>query len=276
MKFCYADESGHGSEPVIVLAGVIVDAQRMHVTKEDWDDLIRDLTEISGGRVAELKAGNLYRGNDYWRAWDSGERTALIEDIIGWMTDRHHRVTFSAVTKAALSEFKNGGGDLGGIEAASEWTVAATHLVLTIQKEHQREPRNKGKTVLVFDNAREADEFLDVLGNPPSVTDSFYARGNKQRPLDQIVDVPYFADSKRVGLLQVADLFAYLIRLYAELADGMLPEKFDGETARLDQWIRDMRKVLLHDSARWPQNSKDSCVQFYRTLAPPSLLRIAT
>ena len=32
MKFCYADESGHGAE-ILVVAGVIVDATRMQRTK---------------------------------------------------------------------------------------------------------------------------------------------------------------------------------------------------------------------------------------------------
>jgi len=276
MKFCYVDESGRGSAPVIVLAGVVVDAQRMHVTKDDWDELIRDLNEISGGKVAELKAGHLYRGNDYWREWDAGERTALIEDIIRWMKARHHAVTFGAVVKQKLTEFRKNWEFDPALETASEWTVAALHLVLTIQKRYQREERNKGKTVFVFDHAREADELLNILGSPPSWTDGFYERGKKQRSLDQVIDVPYFADSKRVGLLQVADLFAYLLRLYAELADDMTPEKFDGETKRLEQWIGDLAEVLLPDAARWPKNSKDPCVQFYRELAPPSLLRVAS
>jgi len=275
VKFCYVDESGHGAEPLIVLAGVVVDAQRMHVTKDDWDELIRELTEISGGKVAELKAGHLYRGNDYWREWDAGERTALIEDIIRWMKDRNHGVTFGAVVKQKLTEFRKNWEFDPALETASEWAVAALHLVLTIQKRHQREQRNKGKTVFVFDHAREAEEFLGLLMQPPAATDGFYERGKKQRPLDQVIDVPYFADSKHVGLLQVADLFAYLLRLYAELADGFVREKFAGETKRLEQWISDLAKVLLPDASRWPKNSKDPCVQFYRELAPSSLLRVA-
>ena len=40
MKFCYLDESGMGSEPIFVLAGIVVDATRMHITKAAWNDLI--------------------------------------------------------------------------------------------------------------------------------------------------------------------------------------------------------------------------------------------
>ena len=105
MKFCYADESGYGSEYVVVV-GVIVDALRMRRTKDDWRVLIEELDVTSGGRISELKGGSLYRGNDYWRRWDGGERTRLIEQIIQWMVDRKHSVTFGAVSKSRLSAFR--------------------------------------------------------------------------------------------------------------------------------------------------------------------------
>lgn len=34
MKFCYVDESGTGDEPYAVMVGIVVDTQRMHVTKQ--------------------------------------------------------------------------------------------------------------------------------------------------------------------------------------------------------------------------------------------------
>lgn len=46
MKFAYIDESGTGNEPFAVMAGVIVDAQRMRPTKDDWSDLLIDLSDI--------------------------------------------------------------------------------------------------------------------------------------------------------------------------------------------------------------------------------------
>ena len=69
MKFCYADESGHGAK-ITVVVGVIVDSLRMHRTKSDWNDLIADwnrLAKKSGDaksrRIFELKGRELYRGN---------------------------------------------------------------------------------------------------------------------------------------------------------------------------------------------------------------------
>ena len=98
MKFCYADESGHGAE-ILVVAGVIVDATRMQPTKAAWNRLLAKLDEISSGRVFEVKGRELYRGNAFWRTFDGGERTRLIDQIIKWMIERKHDVTFSAVSR---------------------------------------------------------------------------------------------------------------------------------------------------------------------------------
>ena len=40
MKFCYLDESGVGNEPVLVMARVNVDVQRMHQTKIVMSDFL--------------------------------------------------------------------------------------------------------------------------------------------------------------------------------------------------------------------------------------------
>ena len=149
------------------------------------------------------------------------------------------------------------------------------HLVLGIQKQYQRERSNKGNTIFVFDDIRSKDELTDLILEPPAETAEFYKRGKKQEPLDQVIDVPYFADSKHVGLIQLADLFAFLICLYAELEEGVKKEKFEGESARLTGWLADMRPFLLKDAARWPATAKDPCTRFFRAAAPPSLLRIA-
>jgi len=54
MKICYFDESGTGQEPVAVVIGIVVDTQRMHVTKEHWASLLADLSAIAGKPLQEL------------------------------------------------------------------------------------------------------------------------------------------------------------------------------------------------------------------------------
>ena len=274
MKFCYADESGVGGE-LMVVVGIIVDAARMHRTKADWDDLLDQLDKESQGRVAEIKGRELYRGNSHWRDLDGGERSSLIEAIISWMVERRHDVTFGAVSSSALKAVPDHARP-DGLERASNWTIAAMHLLLGVQKHHQKQKNNKGKTVVVFDNAVSQDELTRLVLEPPPVTGGFYNIARGQEHLDQIIDVPYFADSQHAVLIQAADIFAFLLRLYAELNEGITEEKFPGELDRLKKWVSQMSPVLLPDSARWSKSAKDPCTGFFRSIAPRSLVKIKT
>lgn len=272
MKFCYADESGHLGE-ITVIVGVIVDAMRMRKTKSDWEKFLSELEGRFPGREIEIKGRQLYRGNAFWREWDAGERSSLIEEIIQWMIERRHRVTYGAVVKAKLSSARKHA-QPKGFEDASEWSVAAIHLILQIQKEYQKERQNKGNTVFVFDHVSEREELLGIIQNPPCATEEFYRKAKKDPPLDQLIDVPYFADSRHAILIQVADLFAYILHLHAEISEGIMPQKFDGELDRLEMWIKGMGPLLLPDSTRWPKSTKDPFTLFLRSIAPDSLLSV--
>jgi hypothetical protein len=46
--------------------------------------------------------------------------------------------------------------------------------------------------------------FTDLIDNPPPWSDAYYDRGTKQDQLDQVIDVPYFGDSREVPLIQLA------------------------------------------------------------------------
>lgn len=62
MKFCYCDESGMGEEPIATMVGVVVDADRMHLTKSEWARLLRYLSRETGRTVTELHMRDLYQG----------------------------------------------------------------------------------------------------------------------------------------------------------------------------------------------------------------------
>ena len=274
MKFCYVDESVQASEFTVV-AGVIADASRMHRTKADWDDLLNSLREHTNSGLPELKGRELYRGRKFWRQWDGGERTVLVEILIEWMVERKHKVTFGAVSKERLKSIR-GEVQLDGLEQATDWSIAALHLLLSVQKTHQNQKTNKGKTVFVFDEYAGAGELLKLVLTPPPATDKFYGLRQGKTRLDQVVDVPYFADSCHVGLIQLADLFAYLLCLFAALSDGIVDEAYKGELEKVAGWIAQMESVLLRNASRWPKSPKDPCTTFLRSIAPPSLLDVAS
>ncbi len=103
---------------------------------------------------------------------------------------------------------------------------------MQLQKLHQPLVKNKGHTVLVFDeNKVKTDKLNEVLFAPPSWTELYYDRAEKQEPLDQIIDSAFFTKSHHAGLVQVADLFAFVLRRYAELTDyAVKPEYKDDAT----------------------------------------------
>lgn len=273
MKFCYADESGHHAE-VVVVAGVVVDAIRMSRTKSEWNDILSGFEERYERPMPEFKARELHRGKGFWHALDGPARKAIVSEILGWMQSRKHRVTFGAVSSQRLAAQRSKHA-VGRLASATEWSIAAMHLILSVQKAHKNIKNNKGNTLFVFDDVQEHRELQRVILDPPPETDGFYGRSLREERLNQIVDVPYFADSRHAGLIQVADFCAYIIRLYEELTEGRMEEHFGGEKAQLREWMAMMRPILLPDSVRWPRTSKDPCVRFLRSVAPPSLLSVA-
>ena len=106
MKFCYFDESGMGDEPVLVVAGIDVDASRMRSTRKDWADFLESLSGRTGRPISEFHTRNFYRGNRLSRTIDGTERAEVISAILDWLSSRRHRITFSAVLKSRFEKMR--------------------------------------------------------------------------------------------------------------------------------------------------------------------------
>jgi hypothetical protein len=273
MKFCYTDESGMGAEPVLVMAGIIVDAQRMHVTKDDWGDLLKRLSAVCGRELKELHMREMYRGNGPWREVGGQDRARLISEILDWWIERKHLVTFTALDKGAYSAARDAGKAPVGCE--TPWRTAALHLILTIQKHFDGSEKNKGHTLLLFDHeTQEEGAISDLVASPPEWTDEYYGRGKKQRRFDQIIDAPFFGDSQQVLLLQVADLIAYLLRHHAELEEGRDRERYAGESDAVRGWVRKIMARAFPASTRWPRKGGGRSGEFLGSVAPVSLVKM--
>jgi hypothetical protein len=270
MKFCYADESGYGEGDILVIAGVIVDASRSHVTRSDWTQLLHRLSELAGNEVREFKSRDFYRGRGQWATVDGPERSDIINYLIDWLEQRKHRVAFSAVDKASFARLQEHDARLQ--ELKSEWCTAAFHLLLSLQKAHQSQKQPKGHTVVVFDREFKEELAIAALAHrPPPWSDVYYLRDGNRDPLDHIVDVPYFADSAHILLSQLADLVAYLLRTFADLAHGHLKPKYAQEPERIANWAERVGALALPRASRYPQRARDSCAELFWSLAPEAL-----
>lgn len=273
MKFCYVDESGTGSEPFLVMTGVVVDAQRMHVTKDDWGEVLEALSTVTGRTIHEFHTKDFYAGNGPWRGMDGNHRARVIQAILGWWGDRHHHVTFSGIDKQKHAVKLVEGSLPEGCE--TPWRAAALHVILSVQKRHRGQKKNKGHTMLLFDRELKEETSLSALiARPPGWTDEYYDRHKRQAQLDQIIDVPFFGDSRQVLLVQVADLISYVLRRYAEIEEGKVSEHYKGERDRLSAWVELIEDRCFPVSTRWPSKGLTEPDRMFQDLAPDSLHRI--
>jgi uncharacterized protein DUF3800 len=271
MKFAYVDETGTGDGTSVIVVSIVVDAHRMHITKKDWDVFVDDFAKQTGKKVKELHFRDFYKGRDQWSGLPGDRRAAGITFLLDWLAEGKHKVTFSAVHRGAFD---------GKVKAkheyvqdvANAWRAAALHVLLQLQKEHQKQKSNKGHTVLIFDREdRDEKELINLFRAPPTWTDTYYERGKKQEQLDQFVDVPYFADSEHVLLVQAADMIAYLLGRHTKLIDDKEAPAYADETKRIARWIEQIQSILLPTAGRYPKKARCECADFYWELCPASL-----
>jgi len=271
MKFCYLDESGTGNEPFAVMVGIIVDAQRMHVTKAHWHDLLTTLSNIVERDVKEIHTRDFYPGNSPWRGLSGEIRARIIAAIFNWLRDRRHKIVYSSVNKEEF--FRDFAGEQWAVEIGTLWRFMALHICLSIQRHHQSFERNKGHTVLVFDNEeREASRFIELIRNPPAWTDTYYGRAQRQNRLNQIIDVPYFGDSQHVGLIQVADFVSFFLRRHIEIQEGAIPPRYADEAQLVQGWAEGALAQAIPKSKIYPSRGRCECASLFYRYAPACML----
>ncbi|MFC1914330.1 DUF3800 domain-containing protein [Chloroflexota bacterium] len=271
MKFCYIDESGTGDELFAVMAGVIADTYRMNVTKTDWAELLRKLSEIVERPLTEIHTCDLYSGKKPWDTLKDKDRIRIINVIFNWFKQRNHKIVFSAVDKTKFEvEF---GKEIYSKQIKSVWRFMALHICLAIQKYAKSHDKNKGHTVLIFDNKKsDAQAFIEIVRNPPDWTDSYYSYKAGKDRFDQIVDVPYFGDSQHVGLIQLADFVSFFLRKNIEIEIG-LPTDYTENLSLIKEWANIALNQSLPSSATYPKTARCQCADLFYRYAPSCLLK---
>ena len=272
MKFCYLDESGGKDTGVIVLGGIIVDSQRMNLAKRECSELLSTISTLARREVSEIHAKDLIPGRNAWNGVDSNIRLQAVTGILDWLKERKHKITFAAISVLQFND------SCETFEIAKtlkdSWTAAAFHNVLALQRAHQTYKANKGDTLLIFDKGRSPYALLRLLDDPPTWTDEYYGYKATDNRLSKIVDVPYYADSHRVVLIQIADLCCYILRRYAELNDLNSAERFAGELQQYTTWVKQIQKRLIATSNRYRKQQPCVAAKLFTDLAPSSLTKL--
>lgn len=248
--------------------GVIADGKRLNRTRTDFADTFARLGHVALRDLRELKSNELYRGLGPWKGIDGPERAAIIENLCRWLCERKHDLALAAIDLEKFNE-RPLHADL------DEWMTASLHIALQVQRAHQNQKQNKGSTFLVFDeHQRHADRLAELLFDPPDWTDGYYERDRKRERLDQVIDTAFYARSHHVGLVQIADLFAFLFRRYAELHDYGREPAYAEEVERVSTWVGIIAGRLLPSSHRWPKRGREDVSSWYAGAAPASLVAL--
>ncbi|GIX16209.1 MAG: hypothetical protein KatS3mg119_0395 [Rhodothalassiaceae bacterium] len=273
MKICYVDESGNNSEdPCLVMVGVLVDSYRLNRTREEFAEIFDDIQRLFEKNLRELKGSKMFFGRDRWRNVNPEDRKRIVGHLCKWISDRKHYLVLSAIDRSKLNRDNTANVPE---QCRDEWLAGGLHIALQIQKAHQKKSKNKGHTFLIFDdNKMKADNLSELLWQPPEWTDDYYDRKKKQIRLDQIVDTTFTIKSHHAGLVQVADLFAFIFRRYAEMKDFGMPEGWAGEQALIGKYVEALSSRLLARVCRWPKRPNGASSRWFNSIAPASLMSL--
>ncbi len=270
MKCCYIDESGTGEEPYAIMAGIITDTYGMHITKNDWTFLLTALSNVLGKQITEIHTSDFYAGNGIWREIDGKVRARLINIIFNWLKNRNLKIVYTGIDKTKyFNDFKK---EPYAKDIPSIWCFMALHICLELQKNHKSIKKYKGHTLVIFDNKKtDMDKFYQLFLNCPDWADTYYSREKKQEKFDQIIDVPYFADSKHVGLIQVADFVSFFLRRYVEIKMG-IQTSYEDEPKRIEGWATIALQQAITSSAIYPKIGRCECADLFFRYAPSCII----
>jgi len=273
MYIGYVDESGYvgrarnPDQPVQAMACILPSAYNLHRTTDEFAGIMRILRR-NNIPLAELKAEEIYRGRGAWQRVNGDIRHKILTQYFNWLVNRRHKIILSLIDNNKFFDLKDSGNQIAG-RLGFPYVAGALHIALAVQKHNKGQKKNKGKTILIFDEQRDFEDTVeDLIARPPDFTDIFYGYRAKDRSkLNQIIDTAYFVKSHYSFLIQTADTVAFVSRLYLQLTDYGMQESYSGELNRLQQWFNMIRGRLIPRAHVYPRGSYE-IFEFYRNVAP--------
>lgn len=273
MYIGYVDESGfvgrarNPDQPLQAIACILPNAYNLHRTTDEFVEIIT-IFRKNNIPITELKAKEMYRGRGAWSKVPGEIRHRVFELYLKWLGDRRHKIILSLIDNNRFFDLKDGGSTIAN-HLGFPYVAGALQVALAIQKHHKGEKRNKGKTILIFDEQEGFENYVaELIAKPPEFTDDFY--GYQPRDgirLNQIIDTAYFVKSHHAHMVQVADAVAFVSRLHLELTVYGELEAYDGERESISSWFEMIRRRLITRGCVYPIDSHEIC-KFYRDVAP--------
>lgn len=264
MYLCYADESGYSgtnhssNQPVQVMAAILTNVYNFHRSDSEFHEVFRIIQ--SKIPISELKGEQIYRGKGKWRDVPAETRDKVIEHYIEWIKSRKHKFIITAIDNEEYFKLRNQSPESILIQKIPyPYLLAGLHTALVIQKIHRNKEKNKGKTLLIFDEQSEFEtQLAELIFTPPDFIDEFveYSEKEEKFRLCQIIDTAFFVKSHYSSMAQVVDIIAYLFRLYLELHYYQIPEAYSGEKEKITEWINKIKDKFIPFNFVYPQGKK--------------------
>ena len=279
MFLFYGDESGYTggqgsiSQPVLVVAGVLLNTHGASKTRREFRELLDELGQLAGHPLTELKGQELFRGTGPWGGVGHTERAAARVRILEWLDERGHKVVASGLVYGRLQD---GRITCPGLVNLSPRTIATVHTALAVQRAKYSVPLNdqrKNATLLFYDEQPQAGDQIAVaaaLVSPPDWALEFLGDRQSDGELTAIVDTAYFVDSVQAPMIQIADFVAYMIQRKAALDEGAALT-FTAEDQVMNGIFDRLRPLLLERSHRLPRQQASSASAALRTVSPACL-----
>jgi len=282
MYFCYVDESGHcgtkfdPNQPVEVLVGVVSDASKIHKTNREHTNFLKDILNQHGIEITELKSAQIFRGRKEWSSVPPEERKKVFKALLKWINDRSCKLIVCPIDSKKYFELKDAGHELAS-KFHFPYEAGSLNILLSLQRLKYGSEKNKGKTIVIFDEEREHDKrLIKLLTEDLSYTDVFTQieipkSKRKQAVLErlcQIVDIPFFSKSEHSQLIQIADLVAFVVSRYIQLKTFGLQPAFDDEMQVIEEFYSGIKVSLVSASHINPPSKGDPLSTFYQEIRP--------
>lgn len=267
MKFLYVDETGDRSQgDIFVMAGILIDAVRLPKHTKIIDEEVASILAQSPRNPREIKTKQLLSGRDKWKGVDPVIRKTRAEAFVT------KALAFSKIYAVALS--------LSAFEEVSKktdipfkghWAGAAMFLLALLQKKMLTIKRNKGLTVVIFDNnprgmsvvsecLHVADAWFDPIYQPLKKVrgkNTWKAVPKKER-FSMIVNSAFSTMSEHSSFIQAADAISYVYRRHLELMETR--EDWQGEGAYIDGLVEKLETIR----EKLGRTAGGQCIDFYQ------------
>lgn len=269
LYLCYLDESGTDERSsVTTMVGLLVDGTRHGRSSDLFRDLLVQGGDAARAGFSEFKGVDLYRGNGKWYGVDPDLRKEFLSRMVQFASERRHQLILSSIDKERFDETScppSVAGDARG--------VCAWHALIQLQRHQRPKKKNKGATLVLFDEHRDNDDLAADVIEPADDVDAFAGRRPKEVPFSCVVEAPLSVRSDRFGMTQIADVCAFVFRRFAELEIGGAPYHAD-ERETMSNWVSQLRPQLLPRSCVWPSKNAGKLPTWFRDVAAQPLVHL--